>query len=236
MTGVRISVILASYNGALYITEQLESLLGALAPEDEIIVSDDGSTDATVEQVLKIGDPRIRLITGGERLGYQDNFARAIAATSGEYIFFSDQDDVCLPTRIPTSLSMLARNVCVCGDAIVVDASLQPLQQSHFAARRARFGAWSLFLRPAVIGATMACQRDFLLNHLPFPAGVPHDMWLSIEAARRGQLGVARKPFILYRRHQTAVSATGSVSTRTLRKRLRERWLLLKALVTRTHR
>lgn len=236
MTGVRISVVLASYNGALYITEQLESLLAALGPQDEIVVSDDGSTDATIEHVQALHDPRIRLIAGGQRLGYQGNFARAIAATSGEYIFFSDQDDVCLPARIPMSLAMLAHNVCVCGDAIVVDSSLQPLQQSHFAARRARFGAWSLFLRPAVIGATMACQRDFLLSLLPFPEGVPHDMWLSIEAARRSQLGVAREPFVLYRRHQTAVSATGSFSTRALRKRLRERWLLLKALLTQTRR
>lgn len=236
MTSVRISVVLASYNGALYITEQLDSILAALGPEDEIIVSDDGSTDATVERVREIDDPRIRLIAGGERLGYQGNFARAIAAISGEYIFFSDQDDVCLPARIPVSLAMLAHDVCVCGDAIIVDSSLQPIQQSHFAARRARFGAWSLFLRPAVIGATMACRRNFLLSHLPFPEGVPHDMWLSIEAARRGQLGVAREPFILYRRHQTAISATGSLSTRALCKRVRERWQLLRALVELTRR
>lgn len=231
MTDIRVSFVLASYNGAHYIADQLSSILAELGPEDEIIVSDDGSTDLTVECVRNVGDPRIRLIAGGERLGYQGNFARAIAVARGSYIFFSDQDDICLPARVPASLAMLEHSACVCGDAIVVDATLQPLQESHFAARRARFSAMWLFFRPAVIGATLACRRDFLLAHLPFPKDIPHDMWLSIQAVRRGQLSVVSEPFILYRRHGSAVSATGSVSTRAIRKRLRERYLLLKALV-----
>lgn len=231
MNDIRVSFVLASYNGASYIVDQLNSILATLGPQDEIIVSDDGSTDATTACVRNVDDPRIRLIAGGERLGYQGNFARAIAAARGKYIFFSDQDDICLPARVPSSLAMLEHSACVCGDAIVVDATLQPLQESHFAARRARFSAMWFFFRPAVIGATLACRRDFLLAHVPFPKDVPHDMWLSIQAVRRGQLSVLREPFILYRRHNSAVSATGSVSTRAIGKRLRERFLLLKALV-----
>ncbi|MFL0415870.1 glycosyltransferase, partial [Sphingomonas sp. 179-A 2A2 NHS] len=173
MSNVRISFVVATYNGAAYVTQQLNSILGSLGPNDEIVISDDGSTDATVAQIRTIDDPRIRLIIGRERLGYQGNFARAIAAARGAYIFFSDQDDVCLPERVPLSLARLQQASCVCGDAIVVDAALSPLQDSHFAARRARFGAIWLFARPAVIGATLACTRPFLLANLPFPEGVP---------------------------------------------------------------
>ena len=230
MTDTRVSFVLASYNGASYIADQINSILASLGPQDELIVSDDGSSDATIECVRKFTDPRIRLIVGSERLGYQGNFARAIVAARGKYIFFSDQDDICLPARVPASLAMLEHSACVCGDAIVVDATLQPLQESHFAARRARFSTMWLFFRPAVIGATLACRRDFLQAHVPFPKDVPHDMWLAIQAARRGQLSIVREPFILYRRHDSAVSATGSVSTRAIGKRLRERFLLLKAL------
>lgn len=231
MTEVRISFVVASYNGAAHIEEQLSSILTALGPNDEVIVSDDGSTDATLERVNAIGDARVQLIAGGERLGYQDNFARAIASSRGEYIFFSDQDDICLPGRIPLSLAELEHSSCVCGDAIVVDAELVPLFDSHFKNRRARFSpAWLLY-RPVVIGATLACRRAFLLANLPFPKGVPHDMWLSVQASRRGELAIIENPLILYRRHQGVVSATGSASKRPIFVRLSERLKLLVAVI-----
>lgn len=233
MSDIRISFVVATYNGAPHVEAQLASILQYLAPNDEIVVSDDGSSDDTVARVAAMADPRIRVIQGGTRLGYQGNFARAIAACGGSSIFFSDQDDICLPERIPASLDRLAHASCVCGDAVVVDAELSPVQPSYFETRRARFGAWSLFLRPSVIGATMACRRDFLLASLPFPEGVPHDMWLSVRAARRGELAVVAAPFILYRRHQSALSATGAASRRPLLSRVRERLLLLAALASR---
>ena len=211
--------------------QQLASILAVLGPADEIVVSDDGSVDDTVARVHRINDPRVRVLARGERLGYQENFARAIAAAGGEYVFFSDQDDICLPARVPLSLAALATAVCVCGDAVVVDEALHVLHPSHFAQRRARFGAAWLIARPAVIGATMACRRAFLVAQLPFPRGVPHDLWLSVQAARRHRLTVVREPLILYRRHGTALSATGSVSTRSIVARVRERIALLRAMM-----
>lgn len=230
MTRTRISFVVATYNGASHVEQQLASILTALGQADEIVVSDDGSADDTVARVCAIGDPRIRVLAGGERLGYQANFARAIFAASGDYVFFSDQDDVCLSARVPLSLAALTTAPCVCGDAVVVDKSLSVLHASYFAQRRAKFGPGWLIARPAVIGATMACRRDFLLAHLPFPCGVPHDMWLAVQAALHGQLAVIREPLILYRRHGAALSATGSASTRPIVARVRERVLLMQAL------
>lgn len=233
MDEIRISVVMATFDGAAYVTAQLDSLCAALGPEDEIVVSDDGSRDATRAIVAAYPDARVRLLPPGPRLGYQGNFARAIAASRGRIIVFSDQDDICLPARIPRSLAALETAACVCGDATVVDADLNTLQPSFFAARGARFGAGRLFVRPAVIGATMAARRDFVLASLPFPAHVPHDMWLSIRAARRGQLAVIDTPVILYRRHGTAVSVTASGRRRSLGTILTERLRLARALLTR---
>lgn len=231
-----ISFVVASYNGAAYIDDQLISILEGLGPNDEIVVSDDGSTDETIARVNALKDPRIKIIADGARLGYQKNFERAVRSAIGRYIFFSDQDDICLKARIPRSLEALETSDLVCGDAVVVNKDLATADESYFASRKARFGVAMLFLRPAVIGATMACRRDFLLRNLPFPEKVPHDMWLSIQAARRRRLAVVDEPFILYRRHAEVASATGTTRRRPLVQRVIERVRLVRALVNHRER
>jgi glycosyltransferase involved in cell wall biosynthesis len=230
----RISVVLASYNGEQFIGAQLRSLLAVMDANDEIVVSDDGSTDDTRAVVASIQDARIRLLPPGPRLGYQGNFARAISAARGKYIFFSDQDDICLPKRVEQSLAALETAACVCGDATVVDSDLRTTSPSYFLLRKPRgFSAWSLLVRPAVIGATMACRREFLEAAMPFPRNIPHDQWLSVLAASRRQLTVISTPFILYRRHAGVVSFTGVRSRRSLWTILSERARLSWALFTR---
>lgn len=230
---VRISVVLASYNGGHFIEAQLRSLLAALDADDEIVVSDDGSTDDTRGVVEAVKDRRIRLLPAGPRLGYQENFARAISSARGKYIFFSDQDDICLPNRIEQSLAALATAACVCGDATVVDADLQIISPSYFQLRRPRgFSAWHLLAKPAAIGATMACRREFVEAALPFPRSIPHDHWLSVLAASRRQLKVVPAPFILYRRHAGVASFTSTRSRRSLSTILFERIRLGWALLT----
>lgn len=232
MNRIRISFVLASYNGELFVDAQIRSILDSLGPNDEIIVSDDGSTDGTRGIVEAIDDKRIRLMEPSTHLGYQGNFERAIKSSRGEFIFFSDQDDINLRHRIPESLSALARYDCVCGDAVITDVNLNELAPSFFALRKARFGSFQLFVRAAVIGATMACRREFVLESLPFPRKVPHDMWLSIRAAQRGRLCAISRPFILYRRHQGALSVTATTSGRSFHQIFVERFRLLVALAT----
>lgn len=232
MTKARVSFVLASYNGAAFVEAQLRSILAFLTAEDEVVVSDDGSADHTLEIIRAIGDDRVRIVDSGQHLGYQGNFQRAIDAARGQYIFFSDQDDICLAARLQESLHALLHYDCVCGDAIVVDQNLNLLAPSYFAERKARFSALSLFVRPALIGATMACRKDFVLANMPFPRNVPHDMWLSLRASAGGRLCVVTTPFILYRRHQNAYSATGTGRRRTLRQIIVERLRLLRALIS----
>lgn len=233
MTGIRISFVLASYNGAKYIEAQLRSILEAISSNDEVVISDDSSEDETASLVESIGDSRLILLKNPTRVGYQKNFERAINAARGKYVFFSDQDDICLPVRITTSLQALETHDCVCGDAILVDDQLKETASSYFEVRRARFSALALFLRPSVIGATLACRRSFVLRHMPFPAKVPHDMWLSVIAALRGRLIAVDQPFILYRRHESAVSATGTKTRRKWSAIVGERTRLMLELVRR---
>ena len=234
MHEVRVSFIIATCNGAQFIEEQLKSITTCLGPDDEIVICDDASDDNTIAVLEKFVDERIKLFKFDERVGYQKNFERAAKRARGQFIFFSDQDDVCLPLRIPNSLDALRTKGCVFGDVIVVDQDLRILEPSYFKWRGfSDISVVRMIIKPMAIGAAMACTKEFLKQSIPFPANVPHDHWLSCLAAFKGELGVIEDPVIKYRRHPSAVSETGRSSQRLLKVILWERTLLLFSLVIR---
>ncbi|MEK5777350.1 glycosyltransferase, partial [Acinetobacter nosocomialis] len=100
MSDNMISVCLATYNGEKYIVEQLTSILSQLSPTDEVIISDDHSTDETLLLIKSLNDPRIKIITNELGKGYTKNFENAINHSSGDYIFLSDQDDVWVENKV----------------------------------------------------------------------------------------------------------------------------------------
>jgi len=92
-----ISVALCTYNGELYLREQLESILKQTFPPDEIIICDDGSTDTTIkilEEFRRKSFIPVKVYYNKENLGVSKNFEKAISLCSGDIIFLSDQDDV----------------------------------------------------------------------------------------------------------------------------------------------
>ena len=101
---IRTSVAMATYNGAEYVVEQLESIRTQSMPVDEVIIHDDRSTDDTVAIVEKYirehGLERTwKVSQNPKNLGYAANFIGAVKETEGEYIFFCDQDDIWVPDR-----------------------------------------------------------------------------------------------------------------------------------------
>jgi glycosyltransferase involved in cell wall biosynthesis len=228
------SVVLASCQGERYIGEQLDSILPQLGPEDELVISDDASTDRTREVAAQRGDSRIRILANRERVGYVANFQRAFKASLGSQIFFSDQDDVWLPHKVATLDAALLENACVGSDAAVVDDELRPLYRSYFECRGARnFSKLSIYLKPSIIGSTLACRREYLEGLLPFPIGIPHDFWITLNAAYDRTLGVIETPLILYRRHPSAVSVTATSNRRALSTITAERARLISEMLFR---
>jgi glycosyltransferase involved in cell wall biosynthesis len=224
------SVVLAAYQGEHFLELQLESILRQLSADDEIVVSDDASTDGTVGLVsrLCVREPRVRLITNSMRVGYVANFQRAIAHCRGDLVYFSDQDDVWLPDKVRRIDLALQDHACVASDATVVDTEMKVMHRSYFEWRRTkRFTFLSILARPPIIGATIACRRTYLLSLLPLPLEVPHDFWLSLNAAWDQTLGIISDPLILYRRHPGAFSVSGTSSKRPAAKIVSERMKLL---------
>src|SRR4051812_8879073 len=98
---------MATYNGARYLPEQLQSFLCQTVMPDELVVCDDVSTDGTVsiiQEFAKSTAINVRLIVNECNLGFTRNFEQAIQHCTGDVIFFCDQDDVWFCQKIETML------------------------------------------------------------------------------------------------------------------------------------
>ncbi len=236
---VKVSVCLATYQGEAYVREQLESVLSQLAADDEVVVSDDCSTDATVAVVDGLDDARIRVLRGSRNVGYSRNFARALAASTGDVVFVCDQDDVWLPGKVDTMLEALRDRDMVVADVTVVDQDLNVLEESHFARHGVRDGFLPNFARTRYIGASMAMRRRVLDVSLPLPPRArycAYDYWLTLVGEAFFDVGLVRTPQMLYRRHGRNASTGGLRSDRTLAHIVWARVYCLAHLVLRSRR
>lgn len=95
-----ISVCMATYNGAKFLTQQLESIIPQLNEEDELVIVDDCSTDNTLRIIQSTNDFRIKIFLNETNRGHVYSFGRALELASNDIIFMSDQDDIWLEGRI----------------------------------------------------------------------------------------------------------------------------------------
>jgi glycosyltransferase involved in cell wall biosynthesis len=234
----RISVCLAAYNGERYIQAQLLSIVRQITAEDEIVISDDGSTDATVsicEQIQKSFSGVKIIILSGPRRGLIRNIENALAHASGRYIFLSDQDDIWLDTKVETILAKLSICDLIVTDCIVVRSDLQPIETSFFLRYSSGRGFTKNYLRNSYLGCCMAFKRNILDIALPFPERIAmHDWWIGLLADAFGKRIVfLDQPLLLYRRHGSNASDTGSKSKASLLKKIQWRVDMLRCVLHR---
>ena len=207
---MKLSVALAAYNGEAYIEEQLNSILQNLGEGDELIVSDDGSTDGTRDIVrdLAAADGRVKLIDGPQK-GLIKNFEHAIAACNGDVVFLSDQDDVWHADKAETVLACFEETgaALVLHDAQMTDNERHVLSPSFFAFRGSRAGYAKNWWKNSYIGCCMAFKKELLDVALPFDDRIPmHDQWLGLLAEKRGNVAFLQKVLLDYRRHEGTVT------------------------------
>lgn len=226
-----ISVCVATFNGERHIAEQLNSICFS-AQVDEIIVSDDGSTDRTLEVVAALADSRIRVVHGPGK-GLIKNFESLLCLARGDYIFLSDQDDVWLPTKVGAMLQAMTNCDLVVSDCRVVDDNLQEIHSSFFRLNRSAPGFCRNLAHNGYLGCCLAFRRGLLGRVLPFPENVPmHDWWIGLNADLNGRVMFLDTPLLLYRRHGGNASSTSQRSHAPLWKRLGWRASLFKSLLT----
>jgi glycosyltransferase involved in cell wall biosynthesis len=235
-TTPRVSVCMALYNGEKYLREQLDSVLAELRVNDELIICDDSSTDASFKIINEyISDKRIKYIKNTQSLGVVKNFEKALQKAQGNYIFLCDQDDVWLNGKLNTCVTYLEHNLLVVTDCIVVNQDLKVIAPSFFELRNSGRGILKNIWKNTYLGCCMAFRRELLVSCLPVPVNIPmHDMWLGLLAETNGNVLFIDQKLSLYRRHDSAASPTGSKSKYGIQKQIKMRFILCWHLVCRT--
>ena len=227
----RCSIVMATYNGEKYIKQQIESILKNMSDNDELIISDDGSTDKTIQIINEYKDNRIKLIEG-PRKGVKQNFANVIGKAEGSYIFLSDQDDIWMENKIELVLNAFENNKVsvVIHDTEVIDENLKVTIPSFFEYRKSGKGVLKNIYKNSYIGCCMAFEANLKQYILPIPNDIEmHDQWIGIlgETKGKGSLFLKEK-LIKYRRHSNNVSQMKHYG---ILKMIRNRIVLIKNLI-----
>lgn len=204
---VRISVAMITYNGEAFLREQLTSILSQLGTEDELVISDDGSTDGTLDIIEEFTNSPVptRLLTGPGN-GIKGNIEHALRHCAGKYIFLADQDDVWAPNKVKEVMQCFKTEKAslVIHDAAVFTESIEaPVMDSFFAFRNSGAGIVKNLWKNSYIGCCMAFRRELLEKALPIPPKIEmHDQWLGIlNDFYYKKSYFCNKPLLYYRRH-----------------------------------
>lgn len=211
---MKISIALCTYNGEKYVTEQLQSLFDQTLKPDEIVVSDDGSSDQTLNIVRDFSNRNIIPITifeHKENLGVFKNFVFCIKACTGDIIFTCDQDDYWLPTKLEKHMQVHKVNPnteLVYSNAEVVlntiEHVLYPLWEpkSIEDSENGKSSFNSLVVKgQSIAGCCMSFKYEFFMSILPIPDNIYHDDWIATSACLSGNIIGINEPLIKYRQH-----------------------------------
>jgi glycosyltransferase involved in cell wall biosynthesis len=217
-----VSVAMCTHNGAAHIEEQLTSILAQSRVPDEIIVSDDASTDETVQTIRRVmastgslkGSPRLVVLQNATALGVRKNFEQALRACTSELVALCDQDDIWHPDRLAAAIAEFDRLpdlLMLHSDARLVDEAGEWMGHSLFEALgiteaeresiRTGHGFEGLLRRNLVTGATTMVRSALVSRAAPFPSPWVHDEWLAVIAAATGRLDFFDAMLIDYRQH-----------------------------------
>ncbi len=219
---MKISIAMTTYNGELYLLNQLESFIFQTRQPDELVICDDGSVDGTIEIIENFSKKApfpVRVYRNSKRLGPSKNFGRAIEFCKGEIIALSDQDDVWFSNKlekIEETFRSKSNPGYVFSDALVVDEKLKPLGYTMWERISFKGHRYAMFKRGrqmevllnrnVVTGATMAIRKDVVECILPIPENWFHDAWIAFLITALGRGGEAiDQCLIKYRQHDAQV-------------------------------
>ena len=218
---ITVDILLATYNGEKYLSQQIESLQSQTHLHWRLLISDDGSNDSTIEIIKTYSklDLRIVLVNEMSQGGIVLNFQKALESASAKYLMFCDQDDIWLSDKIEIMLAKLLLIEADRGDSFpilgfsdmkLIDSRLVTISENFYYSKKLnpnnnldpRYLLWSC----TVYGCSTIFNAALLRLALPIPLGVPmHDQWFALLAATYGTVFHLPRQTINYRQHDANV-------------------------------
>jgi glycosyltransferase involved in cell wall biosynthesis len=234
-----VSIAMATYNGAKYLRAQLDSLAAQTVAPCELVITDDGSTDATEQIVRDFGRAApfpVRWHRNAERLGYKGNFVRAAGLCRAEVIAFCDQDDIWHADKLERVAAVFARdpevllayhNARIFSDDGSRDELFYATPPGPAVAHRMTVPPWHFShgftqaMRKCVAPAGRFWPRSLDMYHLEQRCG--HDVFFFHVASACGKIAYIDAPLVSYRQHAANVTGVGERAAPALLERWRAR-------------
>ncbi len=214
-----IAVLMATYNGALYLNEQIDSILNQTLPPATIIVSDDGSDDGTITILEKYAaEEKIKFIKNDSRSGVVGNFINCLhQLPAGYYFALSDQDDIWHASKLEECFHALQKiehenQPCmVYSDLCLIDAKKNIINRSfrnELGHHKYKHCLETLLFGNFVLGCTTLCNyslKDYIIG-MPIHPSFNHDAWMALVSYTFGQTYNIDKALVDYRQHSSNVT------------------------------
>lgn len=225
---------MSTYNGEIFLEEQVRSILKQLPDDGVLVIRDDGSTDQTVAKITAFRDNRIRLLQG-KNIGFASSFLCLLTMIpeSSTVVFFSDQDDVWGPQKIATACAELADRAEIprlyCSSLLLVSETLESLGRSPLWPHKPSFD--NALVENIATGCTVALNRSAvsLILRTSRPEQIQyHDWWCYLVVAAFGEVLYDPTPQIQYRQHSQnslGMLAGGARYLRIMQIIRRQSWL-----------
>jgi glycosyltransferase involved in cell wall biosynthesis len=191
--------------------EQVFSILNQIPLDSEVLISDDGSTDNTIELIESIKDKRLILFKSNYK-NLIKNFEFLISKTSGDYIFLSDQDDIWANDKFATFYKYFESGYNILlSDCSVIDNNRRILHQSYFQFNNSKRGFLRNIYSNSYMGCCLAFKSEIKNKILPFPKFIPmHDWWIGLIGELFYKPFFIEKQLLFYRKHSNNASSTAS--------------------------
>ena len=212
-----ISIVMGTYNGSLFLSDQINSIISQSYTNIEIIIIDDCSTDNTFE-ILKVyqkNNSSIQIFQNTKNLGYIKNFERGCSFATGKLIAFSDQDDYWHVDKLKKLQNSIENSSLIYCNSTLCDESLKPIGVEL--SDRIKCMDFNNCLQQAIFGRipghAMLFKKDLLDRCLPFAEGVNHDWWLSFAATTYEGIKYLPESLVFYRQHTS--NLFGAIGTKS---------------------
>ena len=245
-----ISIALATYNGELFLNEQMESLINQTITEYEIVICDDNSTDSTYKILLEYKSKYsfVKVFRNERNLGFKKNFEKIIGLCSGNYIAFCDQDDIWTSDHLEILLKTIENNYFVGANSELIDQSGNRLNLSLMNTKKQTYIPSSAEYKRTLCysnifqGACSMGRTEFLKKCLPIPENVKyHDWWFALIASMDDKIVYSKNVVLFYRQHENNVTRNNKFNlvrktfdylfNKESKKKLREQWVINKTML-----